>query len=299
MLFGSGIYTYTVVEGWGQAPAGWCGSVPAVACDSLDRVFVYTRGAHPLMIFDRTGTFIDSWGEGILWEDGGHGISIDPDDNVYCTDYSAHCIFKFNRHGELIMTLGIPGQIGANDGDPFNIPTDVGIASTGELFISDGYGNRRVHKFSAAGTLLLSWGTAGPGPGQFDNPHCVRVDKYDRVWVCDRENNRIQIFDTQGTYLDEWTGFHYPATIFFDPTDDIVYIAELEYRLSIYTLDRELLAEWGGGESSDTPGEFRGYPHGLWVDSRGDIYVGQYFEDGTTGQFFVNKQLQKFARQAQ
>jgi sugar lactone lactonase YvrE len=287
MAFGMGKYTYKVAEGWGKPPRGWeWGWIPAVACDSQDRVFVYSRSEHPLVIFDRDGNFLASWGEDILKD--AHGIYIDADDNVYCIERNTHCVRKFSSDGELVMTLGTPGQPATEEGDPFNRPTDLAIASTGELFVSDGYGNARVHKFSPDGELLLSWGERGSGPGQFALPHCVRVDKYDRVWVCDRENNRIQIFDTDGRFLTEWTGLLRPDTIYFDPDDDVVYVAELTHQVSIYTLDGELITRWGGTRPSDRPGEFLGSPHGIWMDSHGDLYVGEVR---------VNGRLQKFIRQ--
>ncbi len=287
MSFGSGKYTYEVVEGWGKLPDGWTwGWVPAVACDSQDRVFVYSRSEHPLVIFNREGEFIDSWGEDVLID--AHGIYIDGEDNVYCIERENHCVFKFNNKGELKMTIGTPGKSGEKDGDPFNLPTDLAIASTGELYISDGYGNHRVHKYTANGEHLISWGEEGDGPGQFNLSHSVRLDKDDRVWICDRENNRIQIFDTNGNFLSEWTGLLQPDTIYFDPNEDILYLAELQQQVSVYTLDRQLLSQWGGAKKSDKPGEFKACPHGIWTDSHGDLYVGQVQVDG---------QLQKFVRQ--
>ena len=288
MTFGSGKYTYEVAEGWGQLPDGWAwGWIPAVACDSQDRVYVYSRSEHPLVIFDREGNFLETWGEGVL-EDA-HGIYIDAEDNVYCTEWLGHCVHKFNSRGELVLTLGTPHQEGENDGDPFRRPTDVAIASTGEIFVSDGYNNARVHKYSAEGEHLLSWGEWGEGPGQFQLSHCVRIDKDDRVWICDRTNCRIQIFDTDGNFLSEWTGLGHPDQNFFDPNEEIVYITELDHQVSIYTLGGELLTKWGGGQPSDKPGEFSAKPHGIWVDSHGDIYVTEVQADG---------RLQKFVRQS-
>jgi len=287
MIFGSGKYTYKVVEGWGKLPSGWkWGWIPAVACDSKDRVYVYSRSEHPLVIFDREGNFLDSWGEGILKD--AHGIYIDSDDNVYCTERETHCVRKFNRRGELVMTLGTPDRPAPKDGDPFNKPTDLAISSKGDLFVSDGYGNARVHKFSPDGKLIKSWGQRGSGPGQFNLSHCVRIDRGDRVWVCDRENSRIQIFDTDGKFLTEWTGLLRPDTVYFDPKDDVVYIAELQYQVSVYTLDGKPITKWGGAKKSERPGEFLGYPHGIWMDSEGSLYVGEVQVDG---------HIQKFARQ--
>ena len=288
MAFGSGKYTYEVEEGWGKLPDGWeWGWIPGVAVDSQDRVFVYSRSEHPLIIFDREGNFLDSWGENVLKD--AHGIHIDDQDNVWCVERDTHCVHKFNKDGDLLMTIGTPDVPGANDGDPFRKPTDLDIASNGDLFISDGYGNARVHKYTADGQLIKSWGSWGEGPGQFQLSHCVRLDKEDRVWVCDRTNDRIQIFDTEGNFLTEWTDVSKPDTIHFDPHDDVVYVAHLTHAVSVYSLDGKVLSTWGGFESSSKPGEFLACPHGIWTDSRGDLYVGQVQADA---------QLQKFVRVA-
>jgi streptogramin lyase len=277
--FGSGKYTYKVIEPWAKLPDGWAfGWIPAVAVDSQDRVFVYSRSEHPLVIFDREGNYLEEWGYGLLQD--AHGIYIDKDDNVFCTERNTHCVRKFNRKGELVMTLGTPGEQGANDGDPFRLPTDVGLDSVGNLYVSDGYGNARVHKYSSDGKLIKSWGSWGDGPSQFRLSHCVRVDRYDRVWVCDRENNRIERFDLEGNFLDEWDGLAHPDTIFFDPDADVVYVAELDQQVSIFDFDKNLLAQWGGRRPSEKAGEFRACPHGIWTDSHGDLYVGEVQTNG-------------------
>ncbi|MSR84012.1 MAG: hypothetical protein EXS58_13995 [Candidatus Latescibacteria bacterium] len=283
-LVGSGAFTYEVQEGWGRLPAGWkLGWIAAVAVDSQDRVFVYSRSEHPLILFDREGNFLTTWGDGIL-EDA-HGIWIDEKDQVYCVERETHCMRKFNSQGELLLTIGNPHQQGA-EGEPFNLPTDLAIDAQGDLYISDGYGNARIHKYSPTGQRLKSWGKPGTGPGEFDLPHCVRVDRHNRLLVADRTNNRIQFFDTEGNYLMEWGGFHQPDTIFIDK-DDIIYVAELEQRVSILTLEGERLTQWGSGQRLDLPGEFLGCPHGIWADSRGDLYVSEVQTDG---------RLQKFVR---
>ena len=202
--------------------------------------FVYSRSEHPLVIFDRDGNFLEEWGYGLLQD--AHGLYIDDEDNVFCTERNTHCVYKFNSKGELLMTIGTPGQQGVNDGDPFRLPTDLAVASTGELFISDGYGNARVHKYTADGKLIKSWGSWGDGPSQFKLSHCVRIDRYDRVWVCDRENSRIERFDLDGNFIDEWVDLAHPDMIYFDAHEDVVYIAELDQQVSIYDFDRNLLA---------------------------------------------------------
>lgn len=287
MIFGSGKYTYKVAQGWAKLPQGWeWGIIPAVACDSQDRVFVGSRSSHPLVVFDHEGNFLDSWGEDFL--EGAHGLYIDAEDNVYCTVHNSHCIYKFNRLGELVMTLGTPGKPGEKEGDPFNGPTDCAVASNGDLFVSDGYGNARVHRFSADGNLLLSWGEPGSGPGQFNISHYVRLDRQDHVWVCDRNNRRIQIFDVDGNFLEEWAVPGRPDGLFIGLEENVVYVSEIEQQVSIYTMDGELITQWGGGVKSDKQGEFLGGPHGIWVDSHGDLYVSEVFVEG---------RLQKFVRQ--
>ena len=216
MTFGFGHYTYEVAEDWFKPPNGWTfGWIAAVACDSQDRVHVYSRSEHPMVVFDRAGNFLASWGEDVLQD--AHGIWIDSEDQVWCTERNTHCVRKFSPAGELLMTIGTPGQAGAEDGAPFNLPTDLDLAPNGDIYISDGYGNARVHHYSPAGELLNSWGDWGKGPGQFALSHCVRIDRYSRVWICDRENSRIQIFDLQGKFLTEWTDLAKPDTIFFHP----------------------------------------------------------------------------------
>jgi streptogramin lyase len=287
MPFNASDFKYEVVPGWGKLPSGmeW-GTVSSLACDSKDRVYVYCRGDQPIKILDRDGNFLDSWGEGIIKMP--HGLYIDKDDNVWCSDRDAHCIYKFNPQGKLVMTLGNPGTAGQN-GEPFNIPTDVCVAPSGEIFVSDGYGNRRVHKYSADGKLLMSWGVEGKGPGEFTLVHSVRIDRYGKVWICDRDALRIQIFDQNGKYLKEWSGMNMPAVLYFHPTEDVVFIAELFFFVSIYTLDGEFITKWGTGKTSDKPGEFLGWPHGIWRDSRGDLYVGEVNTQNRIQKFALKK----------
>ena len=285
MVFGQGTHQYTVHENWWTLPAGWeFGWIPAVAVDSQDRVYVYSRSEHPMVVFDRDGNFIDSWGDDILKD--AHGIFIDADDNIYCTEREPHVIRKFTADGELLMTLGTPDVPGA-DGEPFNLPTDLALGPDSEMYISDGYGNARVHKYSPDGELIKSWGQPGTGPGEFDLPHCVRVDPRNRLMVADRENNRIQFFTLDGEYIEEWGDLLQPDTIYIDD-DDLVYIAELGQRVTIMTLDGEVISQWGSERGSTVPGEFFACPHGIWLDSHGDIYVGEVQADA---------RLQKFIRQ--
>ena len=278
MLFGQGDYTYDYHSDWAHLDSAYHeGWVPGVACDSKDRVFIYSRSEKPLNVYDRDGKHLATWGESVLTPNFAHGIFIDKNDNVFVTDATNHAIYKFSPTGELLLTLGTPGQPGTNKGDPFNRPTDIAIASNGDIIVSDGYLNNHVHRYTATGEHVCTWGGEGDGPGQFSISHTVRIDAQDRIWDCDRENCRIQIFDLDGNFLDEWTDLLRPNNIFIDNDAGVLYIAELGRRISIWNIEtRELLSSWGGGgEPSDVPGEFLGGPHGIWVDSRGDIYAGE------------------------
>ena len=287
MPLGQGEYTYDYHADWAgletQYHEGW---VPAVACDSQDRVFVYSRSDKPLNVYDPDGNHLATWGEGVLTPGCAHGIFIDKKDNVFVTDATDHAIYKFSLAGELLLTLGTPGQPGAAEGDPFNRPTDIAIASNGDIIVSDGYGNHHIHRYSASGKHIVTWGGEGNGPGEFTISHTVRVDAQDRIWDCDRENCRIQIFDLDGNFLDEWTDLLRPNNIHIDDENGVLYVAELGRRISIWNLaTRELLSSWGGGgDPSDVPGEFQGGPHGIWIDSQGNIYAGEV-ERGEEGTF--------------
>lgn len=285
MIFGQGTHQYIVDEDWWTLPEGWeFGWIPAVAVDSQDRVYVYSRSEHPMVVFDQDGNYLTSWGDDILKD--AHGIFIDDEDNVFCVERETHVMHKFTTDGELLMTLGTMDQPGT-EGEPFNLPTDLALGPEGEMFISDGYGNARIHKFSPDGELIKSWGQPGTGPGEFDLPHCVRVDPRNRVMVADRENNRIQFFTLDGEYIEEWGDLLQPDTIYIDE-DDLVYIAELGQRISIMTLDGEVVSQWSSERGSTVPGEFLACPHGIWLDSHEDIYVGEVQADA---------RLQKYIRQ--
>ena len=277
-------FNYKVVEGWGQGPEGrtFGGVTPAVATDSHDRVYVARREPAAILVYDREGRFLTAWGEGLLKSP--HSVWFDERDHLYVVDVKDHTVRRFDSDGRVLQTLGTPGQVGA-PGEPFNRPTWAVLTPGGDLYVSDGYGQFRVHRFSADGTLQHSWGEEGAGPGQFALPHCLRVDSRGRVLVLDRENRRLQIFDAEGVYLDEWPDLDGPNDLYID-RDDNVFIAEGNYRISVFNLDGRLLARWG--EQGEGPGQFADHPHGLWLDSRGDLYVAEVP--------FLDNRLQKFTR---
>lgn len=286
---GSGRFTYEVQPDWAKLPAGWkFFEVADVAVDAQDRVYVFTRGEHPVIIFDREGNFLTSWGEGLFKRP--HGLTPGPNRTLYLVDDGAHVVQQFTQEGKLLMTLGTPGKgAGFMNGQPFNQPTKVARdPKTGELYISDGYGNARVHKYTSDGKYLFSWGECGTDPGQFNLVHSVVLDKAGRVFVADRENHRIQIFDSQGKLLAIWNNIHRPCGLHIaGDAEELVYVGELappfpfsqNYpnvggRNSIYDLKGNRLARLGDIRAGEEPHQFLA-PHGLAVDSRGDIYVGE------------------------
>lgn len=320
-------FGYTAQDQWAELPSNWSWiEVVAVATDSQDRVYVFNRGEHPVMIFDRAGAWLDSWGENLFTRP--HGIFIGPDDSVYCTDDFQHNVRKFTPEGQLLLTLGtsgIPSNTGATSvdfrtisqaGPPFHYPTNLALSPDGEMYVSDGYGNARIHKFSADGRLLFSWGEPGAGPGQFQVPHGIAVDRQGTVYVADRENSRLQLFTPAGDYVSEWTDVARPSQVFVDENDD-VFVAELGFRagmwpgttapafnapggrMSIFNRRGQLNARWGGGETPCAPGDFFA-PHDVWVDSRGDIYVSEVVMSAGGAKGLVSPTchtLQKFVRQ--
>jgi sugar lactone lactonase YvrE len=299
---------YEFVEGWEQLPKGHeHRDVAGVACDLEDRVFLICRGDHPILMYDDRGTFLGSWGEGDFTLRT-HGITVGPDNAVWATDDGNHTVRKFSPSGKLLMTLGTPntpsdtGYDGkdtrtvSRPGGPFNRPTNIAVGPKGDLYVSDGYGNCRVHQFSPTGELKRSWGTPGQGAGEFFLPHGIAVHSDGRVFVCDRENDRIQIFSPDGEYLSEWTDTRRPTHVVFD-AQGRAYVSELWWqpgqkslrygpagdnpaikagRVSVYDKDGTVLARWGGqpGDNPAAPGNFAA-PHGLAVDSRRDVYVSE------------------------
>ena len=220
---GAGDSRYEERHDWPRLPEGWSfREVVDVAVDGQDRVCVFNRGQQPVMVFEADGTLAGAWGEGMFTRP--HGLTAGPDGALWAADDDGHCVRRFTWDGELQLTIGIPGQ-GAepHSGEPFNRPTKVAVAPrSGEIYIADGYGNARVHKYSPEGEHLLSWGEFGTGPGQFNLVHSVCTDDAGRVFVADRENHRVQIFDDQGAYLDQWNDMHRPCGLLV--SGDRVYI---------------------------------------------------------------------------
>jgi len=209
-----GLLKYRVQIRFGEEPdtmpEGWkFGRVSAVDVDSSGNVYVFQRGpkADPIVVFSPAGKYLRSWGKGVFANP--HGIRIDSQNHVWVTDTNLHMVMEFTNEGQLLRSLGTKGKAGTTP-ETFNRPTDVAFLPNGDFFVTDGYGNSRVVKFSREGKYLMEWGKRGAGPGEFDLPHAIVIDSRQNLYVSDRENNRIQIFDANGKFLRQWT--HLGAT---------------------------------------------------------------------------------------
>jgi DNA-binding beta-propeller fold protein YncE len=325
--------TYEVVPAWERLPPEHHHSdVAGVDVGADDRVYLLTRNENRVFVYDRDGTFQTTWGDGIFTTP--HGLTVAPDGTVYCVDCGDHTVRRFSQDGTLLQTIGTPGvatdtgyrrgggkpvvhnvETVARPAGPFNGCTNLTVAPTGDLYVADGYGNCRVHRFTADGELITSWGGIGTGPGEFHLPHGIRATADGRILVADRENERIQIFDLDGTYMTSWTDIQRPADLAVD-RDGLVYVAELwrprgtasfthgttpvdlPGRVTVLDPAGNVVARWGSARGE--PGHFIA-PHAIAVDAAGDVYVGE-----VTGTFGVaagrvpgargHHQLQKFVR---
>jgi peptidylamidoglycolate lyase len=299
---------YEVVHGWPQLPEGRIlGQATGVDIDSAGSVFVFHRArrawsedpALPFIseptieVFEgSSGRHLRSWGANLFIMP--HGLTIDSEDNVWVTDVLLHQVFKFNSRGELLLTLG-QARVAGSDQAHFNLPTDVAVLPDGSFYVSDGYGNARVVKFSASGEYQFEWGTEGSGPGEFSLPHAIDVDTEGRVYVADRSNARIQIFDATGKFLAQWRsaelGRPYSISVAGNravvvdggdqPTEGLDRSGAAEV-----DLDGQILARFGRFGNYD--GQFR-LAHDVAIASDGSVFVADAW----------GQRVQKFELQTQ
>jgi DNA-binding beta-propeller fold protein YncE len=314
---GEGEYRYRVEQDWAELPDGLIlGDVAGVGVDSAGRVYAFHRGTQPVLVFEPDGRFVTSWGDGVFPH--AHGVHITPDDEIFLTDDGDHTVRKCTTDGEVLLELGTPGHSsGFMSCLPFNRCTHTALAPNGDIWVSDGYQNAAVHRYSPDGTLLRTFGRPGVGPGEFNLPHALAVDAEGVLYVADRENHRIQLFDDDGRYLTEWRNVHRPSTIVPLPGPDPRWLVgeigpvmrfnrgapNLGPRLSILDAKGTVLTRLGGTPSAGlAPGQFLS-PHGITVDPRGDIYIAQVSVTSFP-QLFPNEpvpqrlpSLQKFIRE--
>ena len=287
---GSGKYTYELIDNWGNLPTGWTlGRAVGVAVDSKDTVYVIRAKKNPpadppVIVFDVEGNYLDAWGSDAVVEP--HGMYIDADDVAYMTDLEDHVAMKYNLRGRPVMALGnrgLPSDTGCEElggkvlraGEPFNAPTGMVDSPSGDLYVSDGYCNCRVHRFTADGKYISSWGEPGnTAPGEFHMPHAVWIDREGNVYVVDRNNSRVQVFTGTGQFLSQWTDMEYPTGIWMD-SEETVYVCEGSShrpvtptptpRISIRDKQGNLL------ESLYAPSP----PHWIYGDSQGSLYLAR------------------------
>ncbi|MGH8247045.1 MAG: peptidyl-alpha-hydroxyglycine alpha-amidating lyase family protein, partial [Gammaproteobacteria bacterium] len=196
------VLSYRVETEWPKLPAGWTfQETPGVSVDAREHVYVFHRGEHSIMEFDRAGNLVRSWGDGVYIRP--HAVRVDPAGNLWAVDDGGHIVVKMDAMGRVRMVLGRKGSKGETK-ELFDRPTDIAFAPNGDFYVTDGYGNSRVVKFSKDGRYLTAWGKKGTTVGEFNTPHSIAVDKQGRVYVGDRENYRMQIFDDNGKFLKEW-----------------------------------------------------------------------------------------------
>jgi peptidylamidoglycolate lyase len=288
---------YELVSKWPQLSSGYTlGQPTGIGVDSNEHIFVFHRAGRKwttpfpdsliakntiLELENETGKILNSWGANFFIMP--HGLTVDHNNHIWVTDVGLHQIFKFSHDGELLMELGIP-KISGNDSLHFNLPTDVAVAADGSFYVSDGYGNSRVVKFSSSGKYLFEWGTPGKGPGEFDTPHGITLDQSGNVFVADRENNRIQVFDSHGAFIKELKNNESVAQLPSITMDRGQNLFAIDYdntttpdslvkgsTIIKYEKAESILFHFGAtGEKKRTPSWF----HDISVDRQGNLYVG-------------------------
>lgn len=250
------------------------GAPSAVATTSAGHIIVFNRGPHPLLEFDKDGRFIRAFGEGLYAR--AHGMRLDRDDNIWTTDVVGHTVMKMSPKGDVLLTLGMKGQAGswneAANSRLLDEPTDVAFAANGDVFVVQGHGKAdpRVLKFDKMGRFLKTWGGKGSEPGQFDIAHSVLVDGRGLVYVADRQNRRVQVFDADGLFIRAWKYAGLPCGLAFGP-DQQIYLAS-GFAGQILALDKNGKAVAAFGQPGKALGEF-GEAHYMAFGPEGAIYV--------------------------
>ena len=293
---------YIVDATWPKKPDRYkWAQMPGIAVDKHDQIYIFTRSQPTVQVYKTDGTLVRAW----FMENssGSHFIRIGPEGNVWTANIAEHVVRKYSTKGKLLLTIGEPGVSGTDNGH-FNRPTDMAILPDGDIFVSDGYGNRRVVHFDANGKYINQWGQDGDGPGQFALPHAIVADSQNRLYIADRENARIQVFDTQGKLLAVWEDVITPwglcmtkkdalwacgssvvkddsgKCLVLPPPDEIVVKLDLIGKVLLrINLDKTTTPPGKPGELD--------WVHAIAVDSQGNLYLGDI--QGRRAQKFVRK----------
>ena len=301
---------YEVDPQWPQRPADkpWA-AVPGVTVDRQDHVWIFTRADPPVQVYDAPGKLLQTWGEEVfgaaLKTMTAHGIRIDGRGNVWLADVGNHVIWQVSSQGKVLRTLGTLGEVGCDE-KRLSKPTDMAVTPQGDVFVSDGYGNARVVHYDAQGKFVKAWGQLGTAPGEFSLVHAIALDSQGRLYVADRNNARVQVFDQDGKLLSVWSNLIVPWGLWVTPQDEIWVCgcSPMGWRptdncLSCPPKDQifmkfdttgRALQLWTvpkGADGKEQPGELN-WVHGMAVDSQGNIYATD----------IIGKRAQKFVRQA-
>ena len=299
------ISEYELIENWAKIPDDYIlGNPTGVALTSNQNLVVFHRGSRSWQVpmpkekiiedtfieIDKvTGKIIKSWGSNLFIMP--HGLEIDKEDNIWITDVGLHQVIKYDSNGNELMVLGkeyTPGK----DSLHFNLPTDVAVSENGSFYVSDGYGNSRIIKFSSEGEYLFEWGIFGENKNEFNIPHGLDLDKNGNVYVADRENNKIQKFDSLGNFIAEWKNEVIGQLYSVNVNNYENYLFGIDYIVSenleplgsdIIKFDLDLNLKTKFGRSGNYKGPKARY-HDIQVDNKGNIYVGD----------ILNNTIQKF-----
>jgi streptogramin lyase len=265
---------YKLAEGWPKLPSGMAwGGVISVDMDGDGNIVVFRRAEPPILKFAPSGEYLGGMGEGAIQR--AHGFEIDKEGFLWATDQQGQQVIKFSPKGEVLMSIGKKGVAG--DGpDTFSGPCDLTVTASGDIFVADGHGNSRVVKLAKDGSFVKAWGKKGAEPGDFNVPHSTAMDSQGRLFVADRSNNRIQIFDQDGKYLDSWTQFGSPSGLYISP-DDTLYVADSGKGIAV-----------GSARDGSVITLIEGTaPEGVTADAAGNVYAAE-----PTGEM-----LKKFVKQ--
>jgi len=295
------VVEYDVDPSWPQCPEdvshkGW---VSGLAIDAKDQVWFFRKGPDPVQVYTAEGKFVRTWGKDMFLNP--HHLRIDHDGNIWVADFGLHVVQKFTPEGKLLQTLGVRGEKGMDE-THFNMPTDMAITKSGDIFVTDGYGNRRIVHFDKDGNFIKTWGEYGSKPGQFVMPHAIVVDSAGKLYVADRNSGRIQVFNQQGKFLDQWSGLLMPWGLSITDNDDLWVCGSSphwwvrdgkapEYKDQLFmrfAADGRVQQVWGiplgdiGDDKNNPdvsrlkPGEAVGV-HCIAQDSKGNVYVGDIY----------------------
>ena len=312
-MLGYGNYTYIPIENWGNSSDEIIlGDVAGIAIDAKDDVYLFNRGEHPVVVLSQHGDVLRTWGHGIFKNP--HGASIGPDQCIYLTDNFDHTVRKFSLTGELLMELGTPDiSSGFMSGKPFCKCTHCSISPSGDIFVSDGYNNACIHHFDPKGKHIKSWGQSGAGPGEFNLPHNICCDNDGWIYVADRENSRIQIFDMLGNFETQINNMHRPSGLAITEGSSPDYIVgELASYLdvnkdfpnlgpfvSFFDKRGSLLSRLDKGSGPGLLACQFISPHSIAIDSLGDLYIGDVVEtdlEEVMGKELMPRNLRRFQK---